>query len=58
MEEIVNNLEIPTSLSAYGIGKEDLSELVASGMKVTRLLVNNMREIKEEDARDLYLQIM
>ena len=58
MEEIVNNLEIPTSLSAYGIGKEDLSELVASGMKVTRLLVNNMREVKEEDARDLYLQIM
>ncbi|SHI56448.1 Alcohol dehydrogenase, class IV [Dethiosulfatibacter aminovorans DSM 17477] len=56
--EIVENLEIPTKLSSYGVPKEDLEVLVSSGMEVKRLLDNNMREIKAEDARALYLQLM
>lgn len=56
--EIVTHLEIPTSLKAYGVPRDDLEILVTAGMEVQRLLVNNMREVTAEDARALYLQIM
>ncbi len=55
---IVERLEIPTSLKDYGIDNKDLDVLVESGMNVQRLLVNNMREVTKEDARALYLEIM
>lgn len=58
MEEIVEHLNIPKSLKEFGIGDEDLETLVAAGMDVQRLLVNNMRTVTEEDARRLYLEIM
>lgn len=58
LDEIVKHLEIPTSLKDYGVPKEDLEILVASGMDVQRLLVNNMREVTADDARALYLEIM
>ena len=38
--------------------KEDLEDLVAAGMEVTRLLVNNMREVTPQAARELYLSVM
>ncbi len=56
--EIVEKLEIPTSLKEYGVKDEDLEILVESGMDVKRLLVNNMRELTKDDARKLYLEIM
>lgn len=58
MEEIVEHLNIPKSLKEFGIGDEDLDTLVAAGMDVQRLLVNNMRTVTAEDARRLYLEIM
>lgn len=58
LEEIVHNLKIPSNLKEYGVGEEALEELVASGMEVTRLLNNNMRNVTAEDARALYLQIL
>lgn len=58
MEEIIRRLEIPTSLSAFGIGAEALDDLVSAGMEVKRLLVNNKKEMTAEAARELYLQIM
>lgn len=58
LDEIVKHLEIPASLKAYGVPKEDLEVLVTSGMDVQRLLVNNMREVTADDARALYLEIM
>ena len=57
-DEIVKGLDIPVSLQAFGIGREDLEELVSAGMEVKRLLVNNMRTITAEDAREIYLQLM
>ena len=51
MDEIVKHLEIPTSLKEFGVPESDLEGLVAAGMQVTRLLVNNMREITPADAR-------
>lgn len=58
MEAIVRHLEIPVSLETYGIGRQDLKDLVAAGMDVQRLLVNNMREVTPEDAENIYLSIM
>lgn len=58
LENIVETLEIPTSLKAFNVPKEDLEALVEAGMEVQRLLVNNMREVTPEDARKIYLEIM
>lgn len=58
LEGIVKHLDIPTSLTEFGVPKEDLEALVASGMEVTRLLVNNMREVTPEDARRIYQEVL
>lgn len=58
LDEIVKVLEIPTSLKTFNVPAEDLEGLVAAGMEVTRLLVNNKREVTPEDARNIYLQIL
>ena len=58
LEGIVKHLDIPTSLTEFGVPKEDLEALVASGMEVTRLLVNNMREVTPDDARRIYQEVL
>ncbi|MBE5994752.1 MAG: iron-containing alcohol dehydrogenase [Paenibacillaceae bacterium] len=58
MEKIIKDLEIPTSLKEFGVPAQDLDGLVESGMQVTRLLVNNMREVIPADARSLYEKII
>lgn len=58
LEKIVKDLNIPTSLKEFGVPAEDIDGLVAAGMQVTRLLVNNMREVTPADARKLYEEIM
>ncbi|WP_137663001.1 iron-containing alcohol dehydrogenase [Enterococcus hulanensis] len=58
LEKIVKVLEIPTSLKEFDVPEEDLDGLVAAGMEVTRLLVNNKREVTPEDARKIYLEIL
>ena len=50
LEKIVRHLEIPTSLSAFGVPASDLETLVAAGMQVTRLLNNNLRPVTADDA--------
>ena len=58
MEEIVRNLQIATDLKPWGVSMEDLDTLVAAGMDVQRLLVNNKRTVTHEDARALYLELL
>lgn len=58
MRDIVHHLDIPTSLKEFGVSPDDLESLVDSGMQVTRLLVNNMREVTADDARRIYQQIL
>lgn len=58
LEAIVKHLDIPTSLKEFGVSTQDLDVLVEAGMQVQRLLVNNMREITPENARELYLKVM
>ena len=55
---MVEVLEIPASLSVYGVSRDDLDVLVDAGMQVQRLLVNNRRTVTEEDARKLYLEVL
>lgn len=57
-EKIVKHLDIPTSLSTFGVPASDLDVLVDAGMQVTRLLDNNMRKVTKEDARALYKEIL
>ncbi len=58
MDAIVRHLDIPTSLKTFGVPEEDLEGLVNAGMQVQRLLVNNLRPVTAEDARNLYLEII
>ncbi|MFV0556433.1 MAG: iron-containing alcohol dehydrogenase [Lactovum sp.] len=58
LERFVKVLEIPTSLKEFNVPEEDIDSLVAAGMEVTRLLVNNKREVTAEDAKKIYLQII
>lgn len=55
---IVDVLEIPKSLKAFDVPADDLDDLVSAGMEVTRLLVNNQREVTPEDAKEIYLKIL
>lgn len=58
LEKIVRHLDIPSSLSEFGVRREDLPELVSAGMEATRLLVNNRREVTPADAAEIYQQIL
>lgn len=58
LEGIIQSLEIPATLVPYGVSRDALQELTEAGMKVTRLLVNNMREVTPEAARGIYMQVL
>lgn len=58
MDAMVRHLDIPTSLAPYGVTEADLPALVAAGMEVQRLLVNNLRLVTAADAETLYRQIL
>lgn len=58
MEGIVKHLEIPTSLKEFNVPAEDLEGLVAAGMQVQRLLVNNMVTLTPDDARKIYQEVL
>ena len=53
-----DTLDIPTSLTSFGVSCHDLDSLVDSAMQVQRLLVNNMRDLTKEDIRNLYLKVL
>lgn len=58
MEELIKDLEIPTSLSGFGIADTDVPMLAKGVMKVTRLLANNPRTMTVEDAEKIYRQVL
>lgn len=55
---IVNDTEIPVSLEKFGVKKEDLDSLVEAGSRQQRLLVNNRKELSEEDIRNIYMMVL
>jgi alcohol dehydrogenase len=49
--EIIN---LPADLSAYGIPKSDLPKLVKGGMKQARLFIPNPKDLTEKDVEAIY----
>lgn len=58
MERIADRVEIETRLSQLGISHNDLPRLAEDAMKVTRLLVNNPREMTLEAAHACYEAVL
>ncbi|MES2105683.1 MAG: iron-containing alcohol dehydrogenase [Pseudomonadota bacterium] len=54
MEALATRVGIETQLRQVGIAEKDLDQLAGDAMLQTRLLGNNPREVKLEDARAIY----
>ncbi len=54
ISEIAIACGIPQKLSDINVRQEDVEELSNLAMNVTRLLVNNPREVKKEDAMNIF----
>lgn len=51
-------LGLETRLSQLEIGEDDLNRLASAAMEQTRLLVNNPREVSEQDAFNIYKKVL
>jgi alcohol dehydrogenase len=58
IRELVDDLQIPASLSQFGVHESHIPELARGVMKVTRLLANNPRQITQSDAEKIYRQVL
>jgi alcohol dehydrogenase len=58
LRSLAVDVEIPSSLSEFGVKDEDIPSLAQGVMKVTRLLANNPRELKLEDAEKIYRRVL
>jgi alcohol dehydrogenase class IV len=58
IQDLSRDCGIPQSLSSLGVKQQDLPELATLAMNVKRLLNNNPRELKREDAVDIYQSIL
>jgi len=54
IKELIEACGIPARLSALDIPREAIPQMAADAMKITRLLVNNPREIKLSDAISIF----
>ena len=52
------DLGVPEHLSQFGVREEHIPSLAKGVMKVTRLLANNPRELKLEDAEEIYRRVL
>ncbi|MEM8560612.1 MAG: iron-containing alcohol dehydrogenase [Pseudomonadota bacterium] len=54
LRELIDELELPATLSAAGVDKAKLELLAEDAMQQQRLLVNNPRDVEYEDALAIY----
>ena len=54
LEDLSKRLGLPQKLREVDIPKEACEKMARDAMKQTRLLVNNPREVTEEDALNIY----
>ncbi|GAB5414945.1 MAG: iron-containing alcohol dehydrogenase [Congregibacter sp.] len=54
LESLIENLNLPATLSAAGVNESSLERLAEDAMLQQRLLVNNPREVHYEDALAIY----
>jgi alcohol dehydrogenase class IV len=55
VKKLISDCGLPTSLSEMDIPIAAVPKMAADAMKVQRLLKNNLREINEADAKNIYL---
>ncbi|WP_166363285.1 iron-containing alcohol dehydrogenase [Pseudomonas akapageensis] len=55
---LAGELKLPTRLRDVGIAESDIEALAIDAMKQTRLLGNNPREVRLEDVRAIYREIL
>jgi len=58
LRTLAEDLQVPGHLSEFGITDADIPMLAEGVMKVTRLLANNPRELKKEDAERIYRSVL
>lgn len=58
MKVLAKDLQIPESLSTFGVEDHHVDELAQGVMKVTRLLANNPRKIELQNAQAIYRQVI
>jgi alcohol dehydrogenase class IV len=58
VSSLVSQMPMEQRLSEVGVTQSDLDRLATDAMKVTRLLVNNPREVALEDARAIYAAVL
>jgi alcohol dehydrogenase len=56
--QLLEDVQIPTNLSDYGVSEKDIDMLVDGTMKISRLFVPNPRVPTEEDIRDIFTQAL
>ncbi len=54
MKAIYRDLKIPQSLTELKIPKEAIPDMAKAAMNVTRLMLNNPREMTVEDIEKIY----
>lgn len=58
LRQLSNDLQVPARLSAFGVKDADIPGLAQGVMKVTRLLANNPRLLRLEDAEAIYRRVL
>lgn len=58
ISSLVSQMPMEQRLSQVGVTASDLDRLAQDAMKVTRLLVNNPREVSTENARAIYAAVL
>jgi len=54
IRDMIQDFEIPGRLSELNIKENDIQDMANSALKIQRLLKNNVREVKLEDALEIY----
>jgi alcohol dehydrogenase class IV len=58
VQELAEDLNVPQRLIAFGVRDEHIPALAQGVMKVTRLLANNPRNLRLEDAEAIYRRVL
>ncbi|WP_028581090.1 iron-containing alcohol dehydrogenase [Desulfogranum japonicum] len=58
VRQLAEDLNVPQHLSAYGVQEKHIPDLAGGVMKVTRLLANNPRLMRIEDAEAIYRKVL
>ena len=57
ISELCRNVGIPETLVGFNLSRENVPSLAKSAISVQRLLKNNLREVSEKDAAEIYYKL-